>query len=138
MNQMLLHRNGGKDRTISNSSQYLLIVVMDLKPETSLSSCQRKYIKKPINQYQTSQNVSFIFRIPKDFKIKPYLCIRFGDVSTFRICIKGNSVIESEAVPATVKPVNEKQLSPCHCFLCKKWEGAFQGEARKPAKSEHR
>ena len=60
---------------------------------------------KPINQYQTSQNVSFIFRIPKDFKIKPYLCIRFGDVSTFRICIKGNSVIESEAVPATVKPV---------------------------------
>lgn len=42
MNQMLLHRNGGKDRTISNSSQYLLIVVMDLKPETSLLSCQRK------------------------------------------------------------------------------------------------
>ena len=133
MNQMLLHRNGGKDRTISNSSQYLLIVVMDLKPKTSLL-----YIKKPRNHYQTSQNVSFIFRLPKDFKIKPYLCIRFGDVSTFRICIKGNSVIESEAVPATVKPVNEKQLSPCHCFLCKKWEGAFQGEARKPARSEHR
>ncbi len=88
--------------------------------------------------FKRMQNVSFIFRIPKDFKIKPYLCIRFGDVSTFRICIKGNSVIESEAVPATVKPVNEKQLSPCHCFLCKKWEGAFQGEARKPARSEHR
>ena len=50
----------------------------------------------------------------------------------------GATAIESEAVPATVKPVNEKQLSPCHCFLCKKWEGAFQGEARKPARSEHR
>ena len=60
---------------------------MDLKTGKSKASYHAKenahsslvvpslYIKKPINQYQTSQNVSFIFRIPKDFKSKiPNLC----------------------------------------------------------------
>ncbi len=73
MNQIFLHRNGDKDRTISNSSQYLLIVVMDLKPETSLSWYPAKenahsslvvpslYIKKPIKSVSNITKMFLLF-----------------------------------------------------------------------------